>query len=190
MFFCFRPVQGGVDSKNLFHNYIMVWIQDMQLNLLELCKAEKVLLTLPSLSPFLPLPSFLSPLFTNPPFKAQTCTIVESVINFFIFITYYLLQVPWSGVTTNHSTSPFAEEMYEKIKDTLVEYEVVINRWPHYSLVWENVRSKLLKTVTIVDSLFVCTHLHVPLLCKYVHTYNHRHACISIPTSICRSKNI
>ncbi|WJZ99793.1 hypothetical protein VitviT2T_018209 [Vitis vinifera] len=82
-----RPVQGGVDSKNLFHNYIMVWIQDMQLNLLELCKAEKV---------------------------------------------------PWSGVTTNHSTSPFAEEMYEKIKDTLVEYEVVINRWPHYSLVWEN----------------------------------------------------
>ncbi|RVW46235.1 hypothetical protein CK203_086701 [Vitis vinifera] len=82
-----RPVQGGVDSKNLFHNYIMVWIQDMQLNLLDLCKAEKV---------------------------------------------------PWSGVTTNHSTSPFAEEMYEKIKDTLVEYEVVINRWPHYSLVWEN----------------------------------------------------
>jgi hypothetical protein len=39
----FSPVQGGVDSRNLFHNYIMVWVQDMQLNLLELCKAEKVL---------------------------------------------------------------------------------------------------------------------------------------------------
>ena len=38
----FSPVQGGVDSRNLFHNYIMVWVQDMQLTLLDLCKAEKV----------------------------------------------------------------------------------------------------------------------------------------------------
>ncbi|RDX71907.1 hypothetical protein CR513_48678, partial [Mucuna pruriens] len=81
------PVQGGVDSRNLFHNYIMVWIQDMQLSLLDLCKAEKV---------------------------------------------------PWAGVTTNHCTSPFAEEMYEKIKDNLTQYEVVINRWPQYSLYLEN----------------------------------------------------
>ncbi|KAK7386073.1 hypothetical protein VNO78_32151 [Psophocarpus tetragonolobus] len=81
------PVQGGIDSRNLFHNYIMVWIQDMQLSLLDLCKAEKV---------------------------------------------------PWAGVTTNHSTSPFAEEMYEKIKDHLTQYEVVINRWPQYSLYLEN----------------------------------------------------
>ncbi|KAB2022565.1 hypothetical protein ES319_D07G221400v1 [Gossypium barbadense] len=81
------PVQGGVDSRSLFHNYIMVWVEDMQLKLLDLCKAEKV---------------------------------------------------PWSGVTTNHSTSPFAEEMYEKIKDSLIGYEVVINRWPQYSLVLEN----------------------------------------------------
>ncbi|KAI5339991.1 hypothetical protein L3X38_019265 [Prunus dulcis] len=80
------PVQGGVDSKNLFHNYIMVWVQDMQLNLLELCKAEKV---------------------------------------------------PWSGVSTNHSTSPFAEEMYENIRETLIQYEVVLNRWPQYSLILE-----------------------------------------------------
>ncbi|KAF2284726.1 hypothetical protein GH714_029594 [Hevea brasiliensis] len=81
------PVQGGVDSRGLFHSYIMVWVQDMQLNLLDQCKAEKV---------------------------------------------------PWAGVTTNHSTSPFAEEMYEKIKDSLIEYEVVINRWPQYSLILEN----------------------------------------------------
>ncbi|KAJ1383867.1 hypothetical protein SESBI_43006 [Sesbania bispinosa] len=81
------PVQGGVDSRNLFHNYIMVWIQDMQLSLLDICKAEKV---------------------------------------------------PWAGVTTNHSTSPFAEEMYEKIKDNLILYEVVINRWPQYSLYLES----------------------------------------------------
>ncbi|GAU17627.1 hypothetical protein TSUD_255020 [Trifolium subterraneum] len=80
-------VQGGVDSRNLFHNYIMVWIQDMQLSLLDLCKAEKV---------------------------------------------------PWAGVTTNHSTSPFAEKMYDDIKDNLIQYEVVINRWPQYSLYLEN----------------------------------------------------
>lgn len=49
------------------------------------------------------------------------------------------MQVPWSGVSTNHSTSPFAEEMYEKMKDNLIQYEVVINRWPQYSLVLENV---------------------------------------------------
>ncbi|KAF6141359.1 hypothetical protein GIB67_008536 [Kingdonia uniflora] len=82
-----RPVHGGVDSRKLFHNYIMVWVEDKQLSLLDLCKAEKV---------------------------------------------------PWSGVTTNHSTSPFAEDMYEKIKDFLIEYEVVINRWPQYSLILEN----------------------------------------------------
>ena len=41
---CFSPVQGGVDSRNLFHNYIMVWIQDMQLSLLDRCKAEKVVI--------------------------------------------------------------------------------------------------------------------------------------------------
>ncbi|XP_057954737.1 uncharacterized protein LOC131148823 isoform X2 [Malania oleifera] len=81
------PAQGGVDSRTLFHNYIMVWVEDMQLNLLELCKAEKV---------------------------------------------------PWSGVTTNHSTTPFAEEIYGKIKGNLIEYEVLINRWPQYSLILEN----------------------------------------------------
>lgn len=80
-------VQGGVDSRNLFHNYIVVWIQDMQLSSLDLCKAEKV---------------------------------------------------PWAGVTTNHSTSPFAEKMYENIKDNLIQYEVVISRWPQYSLYLEN----------------------------------------------------
>ncbi|KAM7277122.1 hypothetical protein ACFE04_018988 [Oxalis oulophora] len=35
-------------------------------------------------------------------------------------------RVPWSGVTTDHSTSLFTKEMYEKIKDSLTEYEVAI----------------------------------------------------------------
>jgi len=53
-----------------------------------------------------------------------------------------MTQVPWAGVTTNHSTSPFAEKMYENIKDNLIQYEVVINRWPQYSLYLENVSPK------------------------------------------------
>lgn len=65
----------------------MVWVQDMQLCLLDLCKAEKA---------------------------------------------------PWGGVITNYSTSPFAEDLYDKIKEMLSEYEVVINRWPQYTLILEN----------------------------------------------------
>ncbi|KAL0306692.1 UNVERIFIED_CONTAM: hypothetical protein Sradi_6086500 [Sesamum radiatum] len=83
------PVQGGVNSRDLYHGYIMVWIQDLQLTLLDLCKAEKV---------------------------------------------------PWSGVFTKYSTSPFAEEMFEKMARMLTEYEVVINRWPQYTLILENVQ--------------------------------------------------
>lgn len=40
---------------------------------------------------------------------------------------------------TNYSTSPFPEEMYERIKEMLTEYGVVITRWPQYTLVLENV---------------------------------------------------
>lgn len=117
-------MQGGIDSKGLFHSYIMVWVQDMQLNLLDQCKAEKVNLFLP-----LSLVLLMISIFTMLSIK------LLSLIN----NNKSLLQVPWAGVTTNHSTSPFAEEMYEKIKDSLVEYEVVINRWPQYSLILENV---------------------------------------------------
>ncbi|KAL8144851.1 hypothetical protein AgCh_003172 [Apium graveolens] len=89
-------VPGGVDSRNLYHNYIMVWVQDMQLNLLDYCKSEKV---------------------------------------------------PWSGVITNYSTSPFPEEMYERIKEMLIEYEVVITRWPQYTLVLENAVANVERTI-------------------------------------------
>ncbi|GMG98847.1 hypothetical protein Nepgr_000687 [Nepenthes gracilis] len=80
-------IHGGIDSKILFDPYIMVWVQDMQLGFLDLCKAEKM---------------------------------------------------PWSGVVTNHSTSPFVESMFSNIQDALTWYAVVITRWPQYSLVLEN----------------------------------------------------
>ncbi|KAL5207204.1 hypothetical protein ABZP36_031639 [Zizania latifolia] len=37
-----RPVHGGVVSRELFHGYIMVWIEDTRLQLLDNCKADKL----------------------------------------------------------------------------------------------------------------------------------------------------
>lgn len=35
--------QKGVNAKELFHLYIVLWIQDKRLHLLDLCKFEKVM---------------------------------------------------------------------------------------------------------------------------------------------------
>ncbi|XP_068642978.1 uncharacterized protein [Aristolochia californica] len=80
-------VKGGVDAKELFHLYIILWIQDKRLSLLECCKLDKV---------------------------------------------------KWSGVRTQHSTTPFVDEMYDRLNDTLNEYEVIVCRWPEYTFVLEN----------------------------------------------------
>ncbi|KAE8812592.1 hypothetical protein D1007_10280 [Hordeum vulgare] len=79
-----RPVHGGVLSRELFHDYIMVWIEDTRLHLLDYCKAEK--LSYPAAS----------------------------------------------------TTSPFVEQVYEQIKESIHEYGVVINRWPQYLMSLES----------------------------------------------------
>ncbi|GKV33596.1 hypothetical protein SLEP1_g42082 [Rubroshorea leprosula] len=89
-------VRGGVDAKELFDLYIMVWIQDKRLSLLESCKLDKV---------------------------------------------------KWSGVRTQHSTTPFVDEMYERLKGTLSDYEVIISRWPEYVFVLENAIADVEKAV-------------------------------------------
>ncbi|XP_064998843.1 uncharacterized protein LOC103978189 isoform X10 [Musa acuminata AAA Group] len=94
-----RPVHGGVVSKDLFHDYIMVWIQDTRLQLLDLCKTEKS------------------------------------------------LQVPWLDVSTNCATSPFVENIYEQIRKSINEYEVVISRWPQYLLALENALADIERAV-------------------------------------------
>ncbi|CAL9748396.1 unnamed protein product [Musa acuminata subsp. burmannicoides] len=76
------PVKGGVDAKELFHLYIMLWIKDKRLALLESCKLDKV---------------------------------------------------KWSGVRTQHMTTPFVDDMYDRLKETLNEFEVIICRWPEYT---------------------------------------------------------
>lgn len=162
----FSMVQGGVDSRTLFHTYIMVWVQDMELNLLDLCKAEKVLLLF---HVYLPIWIKWHPFtvhvrvrghvcltfFSHPsPGPAQISIIDQRYcsnkdVEELIVYSKLMMQVPWSGVMTNHSISPFAEEMYEKIRDALSQYEVVINRWPQYSLILESVSFNFVPTVTI-----------------------------------------
>ncbi|XP_058088155.1 uncharacterized protein LOC131235065 [Magnolia sinica] len=90
------PVKGGVDAKELFHLYIILWIQDKRLSLLESCKLDKV---------------------------------------------------KWSGVTTRHSTTPFVDEMYDRLRETLNEYDVIICRWPEYTFVLENAVADIEKAV-------------------------------------------
>ncbi|KAK9063154.1 hypothetical protein SSX86_017024 [Deinandra increscens subsp. villosa] len=82
-----NPVKNGVDAKELFHLYIMIWIQDKRLSLLETCKLDKA---------------------------------------------------KWSGVRTQHSTTPFVDEMYDRFRETLNAYEVIICRWPEYTFALEN----------------------------------------------------
>ncbi|KAJ9146509.1 hypothetical protein P3X46_028765 [Hevea brasiliensis] len=90
------PVKGGVDAKELFHLYIMLWIQDKRLSLLESCKLDKV---------------------------------------------------KWSGVRTQHSTTPFVDEMYDRLRETLENYEVIICRWPEYIFVLENAIADVEKAI-------------------------------------------
>ncbi|KAI4389465.1 hypothetical protein MLD38_001690 [Melastoma candidum] len=90
------PVKGGVDAKELFHVYILVWIQDRRLALLESCKLDKV---------------------------------------------------KWSGIRTQHSTTPFVDEMYDRLKETLKNYEIIICRWPEYCFVLENAVADIEKAV-------------------------------------------
>ncbi|KAH9321638.1 hypothetical protein KI387_016277, partial [Taxus chinensis] len=90
------PVKGGVDAKELFHLYIVLWIQDRRLLLLDSCKLDKV---------------------------------------------------RWTGVMTQHSTTPFVEDMYERIKETLNEYEIIVRRWPEYTFALENAIADVEKAV-------------------------------------------
>ncbi|XP_076884501.1 uncharacterized protein LOC143533654 [Bidens hawaiensis] len=91
-----NPVKNGVDANQLFHLYIMVWIQDKRLLLLETCKVDKV---------------------------------------------------KWSGVRTQHSTTPFVDEMYDRFKETLNDYEVIVCRWPKYTFALENAVADIEKAV-------------------------------------------
>ncbi|KAI5078599.1 hypothetical protein GOP47_0006270 [Adiantum capillus-veneris] len=80
------PSNGRVDAKDLFHLYVVLWVQERRLSLLDSCKADKM---------------------------------------------------RWTCVTTPNGTSSFVEELYDRIKDTLSEYDSLLNFWPEYTLTLE-----------------------------------------------------
>ncbi|KAI4328142.1 hypothetical protein L6164_020524 [Bauhinia variegata] len=49
-----------------------------------------------------------------------------------------LEKVKWSGTRTQESTTPFVEHMYDRLKETMKEYETIIFRWPEYLHLLEN----------------------------------------------------
>ncbi|XP_020581808.1 uncharacterized protein LOC110025591 isoform X2 [Phalaenopsis equestris] len=89
-------VKGGVDAKELFHLYIIIWIQDKHLQLLEKCNQDKA-----------------------------KC----------------------SAIRTPHLSNPFVDDMYDLLRSTLNEYEVIIRRWPEYNSLLENVIANVEKSI-------------------------------------------
>lgn len=49
------------------------------------------------------------------------------------------LQIKWSGMDASLSTTPFIDEIYDLLKETLSEYDVIISRWPEYIFPLESV---------------------------------------------------
>ncbi|KAK6237922.1 hypothetical protein QUC31_003391 [Theobroma cacao] len=47
-------------------------------------------------------------------------------------------KVKWSGIKTQQSTTPFIDDMYDQLMETLNEYEIIIFHWPEFTIVLEN----------------------------------------------------
>ncbi|XP_074308502.1 uncharacterized protein LOC141643306 isoform X1 [Silene latifolia] len=50
-----------------------------------------------------------------------------------------LSAVKGSACKTEQLTNPFIDELYDQLRQTLNEYEVIVHRWPEYAVVLENV---------------------------------------------------
>ncbi|GAV59244.1 hypothetical protein CFOL_v3_02775 [Cephalotus follicularis] len=61
-----------------------------------------------------------------------------------------------SGVRTEHSTTPFVDYMYDQLNETLNEYEVIIARWPEYTIALENAIADIERAVIVaLDKQYV-----------------------------------
>ncbi|KAK6938085.1 hypothetical protein RJ641_031593 [Dillenia turbinata] len=56
-------------------------------------------------------------------------------------------KVKWSGVKTQHSTTPFIDDMYDRLRETLADYEIIICRWPEYTINLENAIAAVEKAI-------------------------------------------
>ncbi|GKV18713.1 hypothetical protein SLEP1_g29054 [Rubroshorea leprosula] len=56
-------------------------------------------------------------------------------------------KLKWSGAKTQHSTTPFIDDIYNQLMEVLAEYEIIICHWPEYSIVLEKVVSDIEKEI-------------------------------------------
>ncbi|KAL6552141.1 hypothetical protein OROGR_008295 [Orobanche gracilis] len=60
-------------------------------------------------------------------------------------------KVKSSSFHMQHSTTPFIDDIYDRLKETLTEYDVIISRWPEYTFALEKAIADIEKAV--VESL-------------------------------------
>ncbi|KAK4430529.1 hypothetical protein Salat_1353600 [Sesamum alatum] len=60
-------------------------------------------------------------------------------------------KVKSSSFPTQHATTSFIDDVYDRLKETLAEYDVIISRWPEYTFTLENAIADVEKAV--VESL-------------------------------------
>ncbi|KAL0381664.1 UNVERIFIED_CONTAM: hypothetical protein Sangu_0230700 [Sesamum angustifolium] len=60
-------------------------------------------------------------------------------------------KVKSSSFPTQHATTSFIDDIYDRLKETLAEYDVIISRWPEYTFTLENAIADVEKAV--VESL-------------------------------------
>ncbi|KAL0423145.1 UNVERIFIED_CONTAM: hypothetical protein Sradi_0849300 [Sesamum radiatum] len=60
-------------------------------------------------------------------------------------------KVKSSSFPTQHATTCFIDDIYDRLKETLAEYDVIISRWPEYTFTLENAIADVEKAV--VESL-------------------------------------
>ncbi|KAL8549227.1 hypothetical protein ACS0TY_008177 [Phlomoides rotata] len=99
-------------------------------------------------------------------------------------------KVKSSSFPTQHSTTSFIDDVYNRIKETLAEYDVIISRWPEFTFTLENAIADVEKAV--IESLEkqyaeVLSPLKetVPMKfgLKYVQKFAKGHACLYIVSS-------
>ncbi|KAG6384861.1 hypothetical protein SASPL_153680 [Salvia splendens] len=93
-------------------------------------------------------------------------------------------KVKFSSLPTQHSTTSFVDDIYERIKGTLSEYDVIISRWPEYTFTLENAIAEVEKAVVeslekqyveVLSPLKENTMLPIKLGLKYVQKFAKGH---------------
>ncbi|XP_022775011.1 uncharacterized protein LOC111316996 [Durio zibethinus] len=57
-------------------------------------------------------------------------------------------KVKCSGIKTQQTTAPFIDDMYNQLMETLNEYEIIIFRWPEFTIILENAIADVEKAIS------------------------------------------